>query len=291
MQAPMQPFTSSPLRTKLRSQACVGSFVSLKDPFVVGQLAVAGYDFVLIDMEHFPCEPSTLQAMVTTAKSVGIGAMVRVADSSRASIQQALETGADGILVPMVESVAQAKTIVNLAHHAPHGSRGFHPITAAAGFGSVPPPDVPNFSSQRVVVGVQIETRHGLQACEAISSVRGIDLVFAGPGDLAQSLGVDPRSNMLEQSVKRIIGAARSQGKFAGVFALAAEKVRGAAAMGARFLVASSDTIFLGQAASAMRSELTALPDPGALTPRPFKLVHQPMRRSQRPSRLVRRAG
>ncbi|MEC9464849.1 MAG: aldolase/citrate lyase family protein [Myxococcota bacterium] len=283
--------TSTSLRTKLRTAACVGSFVSLKDPFVVGQLSVAGYDFVLIDMEHFPCSPETLQAMVTTAKSVDMGVMVRVADSSRSSIQQALDTGADGILVPMVESVQQAKAIVDLAHHAPLGSRGFHSMTNAAAYGAVSPDELSYYTSQRIVVGIQIETRLGLQACEAMSALRGIDLVFAGPGDLAQSLGVDPRSDMLEHAVKRIIGAARSHGKFAGIFALAANQVRGASAMGARFLVVASDTLFLRQAAEAMRSELGSLPDPGALTPRPFKLVRHPERLRKRPSRLVRRAG
>ena len=237
------------LRAKLCERACVGTFVSIRDPFVVGLLAEAGFEFILLDLEHFPMSPELVQAMVTTAQARGVGVVLRVADSRRATILHALETGADGILVPMVSSVAEAERVVSYARYAPFGERGFHPLTASAEYGSVPPNKLAEYSNQRCLVGVQIETKAGLQSCEDIASVSGVDLVFAGPGDLAQSLGVAPGSTGLEEALERIYAAGNSARNLRGTFAATGEQLQRARRVGVRFLVHGSDSMILAKGA------------------------------------------
>lgn len=244
------PATSS-LVERLSSQRVLATFVTLKDPSAAGLVAAAGFHAVVVDREHGVMSPEAAANLITMAQRHGAAAIVRVPEPGRSTIQDALEAGADGVLVPMVETVQQACAIASWSRYAPRGTRGIHTFTAGSGFAKVPGAELPTVANDRVLVCAQIETATGLESCEAIAAVDGIDLVFYGPGDLALSLGVAPGSEAMKQAIVRVAKAAEAHGKRFGAFVATEADAREAIRLGACLLVASADVAMLSIAAKA----------------------------------------
>jgi 4-hydroxy-2-oxoheptanedioate aldolase len=249
--APMANLPLS-LASLLGERTLVGTFVSLRDPAAVGLCAAGGFDTVIVDGEHGVMNPETVGALVLSARASGIPAIVRVGSSFRSSAQNALEAGADAVMVPMVESAEQAEAFASFCRYMPAGSRGFHPLTGGSGYGAVPVSNVVKFTNERLVVMAQIETARGLERSEAIAKAKGVDLLFFGPGDMSLSLGVPPGSPALAEAMARIARAAHAAGKLFGTFVGNAEEAKGAVAAGARLIVFGGDgSLLLGAAREA----------------------------------------
>jgi 2-keto-3-deoxy-L-rhamnonate aldolase RhmA len=227
----------------------VGIFAGLRDPAAVGFLASGGFEVVIVDGEHGVMNPETVGALVLGAHVAGIPAIVRVAASFRSSVQNALEAGADAVMAPMVESASQAESFASFCRYPPEGTRGFHPLTGATGFGAVPAPNVVRFTNERLVVLAQIETARGLDQCEAIAKAKGVDMLFFGPGDMSLSLGVPPGSPALAEAMERIAKAAHAAGKAFGTFIGKPDDAKRAVALGAKLLILGGDGGLLMQAA------------------------------------------
>ena len=232
------------------------TFTALKDPAAVGLVLAAGFEAVVVDREHGVMSAETAAALVSAAHAAGGFALVRVPAVERGAVQDALESGADGILAPMVESAADAARLVAYCRYPPAGSRGFHPFTAASGHGRVPASELPAHANARLLVAAQVETAAGLAACAELAAVPGLDQLFLGPGDLALSLGAAPGSAQLTEAAARIarhaLGAGKSFGAFVPSGAAAAEAVR----LGARLLVAGADAALLHGAARGLAAEV-----------------------------------
>ena len=232
------------------------TFTALKDPAAVGLVLAAGFEAVVVDREHGVMTSETAAALVSAAHAAGGFALVRVPAVERGAVQDALESGADGILAPMVESAAEAARLVSFCRYPPAGTRGFHPFTAGSGHGRIPPAALPAHANARVLVAAQVETSAGLAACAEMAAVAGLDQLFLGPGDLALSLGVAAGSAELADAAARIARHALQAGKSFGAFvpsgAAAAEAVR----LGAQLLVAGADVALLHAAARALSAEI-----------------------------------
>ena len=169
------------LKQMLRDRPCYNTFVTLQDPHIVPLLANAGFDFLLIDHEHITMNPVLIAQMVMAAHAYAISVIIRVRELSRGAIQHALETGADGVMIPMVESATQARLAVEWSHYPPHGTRGLHTLTqgfllSQSQTTAYPPPadanlDYPTRTNAKTVVVIQIETARGLAAREEICTV------------------------------------------------------------------------------------------------------------------------
>lgn len=246
------------LRALLAAGPLIGAFAGLRDPGVAGILATAGFGVILVDREHGVMSAREAQELVLAAHAAGIPAIVRIPESLRSAVQDALEAGADGILAPSVESADQAAAIASWCRYAPGGTRGLHPVTAANDYGRVPMAEHLRRANGRVVVGVQIETADGLRARERIVRTPGVDLVVHGPADLAASLGVTPGSEAARRAEAQVRDATDRAGRWYGDFALHEGDAHAMLAAGVRLVLAAADVGLLAGAGRALVARIRA---------------------------------
>lgn len=229
----------------------VGSFAAIPHPVAVEVMAMSGLDFLCIDWEHAQISRDIIETMVRAADVHRVPAMVRVPGLSSEAIQAALDSGAQGVLVPRVSTPAQAAMAVKASRYPPRGERGVGP-GRAAGYGYRIPEYLAG-ANDRIVVAVQVETAEGLANIEAIADVDGVDVIFVGPGDLSVSIdAIGPKgADKLADAIRRIIGVTIAHNKIAGIFCASPQAIGQWAAIGASFFVLASDTIFLGAGAAA----------------------------------------
>ncbi|WP_252312215.1 HpcH/HpaI aldolase/citrate lyase family protein [Sinobaca sp. H24] len=181
-------FTNN-VKEKIQNQELTqGAITSLYSPALVEMLGYAGYEFIVIDDEHGAYSGSEMEDMIRTSQLAGIVPIVRVSyDAS--SIQKALDRGAFGIQVPMVNTVEDAERAVSLAKYPPRGSRGTAFSMRAAGFGFLNNGQFMDDSDDNILVTVQIETVEAVKHFKEIMSVPGVDMAFLGPTDLSVNMG------------------------------------------------------------------------------------------------------
>ncbi|WP_457152475.1 HpcH/HpaI aldolase family protein [Mesorhizobium sp. P5_C1] len=239
----------------------VGSFAAIPHPVAVEVMAQSGLDFLCIDWEHAQISRDMIETMVRAADVHRLPAMVRVPGHAPEAIQAALDSGAQGVLIPRVSTAAQAAMAVKASRYPPQGERGVGP-GRAAGYGYRIPEYLAG-ANGRIVVAVQVETSEGLANIEAIAAVDGVDVIFVGPGDLSVSIdAIGPKgADKLTEAIRRIIGVTVAHGRTSGIFCAKPQDVSQWAAIGASFFVLASDTMFLGAGAAAgtaaARAELT----------------------------------
>ena len=229
----------------------VGSFAAIPHPVAVEVMALAGLDFLCIDWEHAQIARDTIETMVRAADVHRVPAMVRVPGLASEAIQAALDSGAQGVLVPRVSTAAQAAMAVKASRYPPLGERGVGP-GRAAGYGY----RIPEYlaaANDRIVVAVQVETSEGLANIEAIAAVDGVDVIFVGPGDLSVSIDAigAKGADKLNAAIGTIIHATIAHNKAAGIFCAIPQNIGRWAAVGASFFVLASDTMLLGAGAAA----------------------------------------
>lgn len=166
-----------------------GLLNSIPSPLVVEMIGYAGYDFVVLDMEHVCVNPETLENMVRAAECAGITALVRVPNAAPEAILRALDCGAQGIVVPHVRNRADAEQAVAASRYYPFGSRGISG-GRTTGFGTIDLPTYFERANREIMVVAMIEDQDGVENLGAILSVAGIDMVLEGAIDLSQSYGV-----------------------------------------------------------------------------------------------------
>lgn len=239
-----------PLRARLREpDPLLGVFSILPAPDVPRALALGGFDVVVVDLEHGPFGIEAVPAMVLAAKSGGAYAVVRVRTGSPSRIGAALDAGADGVLVPQVQSATAAAEAVAAARFSPDGSRGANPFVAAAGY--LASPDWYAEANASVAVMTMVEGRGGLDALDSIIATPGLDCVFVGPFDLSHALGVPGETShpTVVKEIERIVTAAAAAGVATGIFAPTPAYAAEWAGRGVRFVAQGVDTALLVGAA------------------------------------------
>lgn len=243
------------LRNTLRERPIVGTFVSTSSPAVAEILGRSGFELLCFDSEHGVFGPVEIEQSLRAATAVGVAAIVRVS-SIGPEIGRALDSGAAGVLVPMVESAEQARAVVSAVRYPPTGARGAGPGRATA-YG-IDFADYLANSDSDVAAIVQVETRAAVEAVEEIVAVPGIDMVFVGPGDLSVSLGVPGGSPEHTQAIETVIAAARAAGIPVGMFCMTAEAVRQWSQRGVTLFLVAGDIALLAQGATALAAEARA---------------------------------
>ena len=197
-------------------------------PGIPAIVAATGADFVLFDMEHTGLGFETLKQLVAGCRGLGLAPLVRVPATEYHFIARALDMGAHGIMVPMVESRAQAERIVAAAHYPPVGRRGAAFGVAHDDFLPGDPADKIRAARERTLVIVQIETEHGLANVEEIAAVQGIDVLWVGHFDLTNFLGIPGQFDHPDYlaALRRVVAAARANDKPAGFMVADAEWAR-----------------------------------------------------------------
>jgi 2-keto-3-deoxy-L-rhamnonate aldolase RhmA len=191
------------LRGKAASGLALGSFViDCPAPATVTALALAGFDFAVLDMEHSAIDLVRLEGLLAAAQVAGLPAIVRPWNTEAGLIGKILDLGAHGIMAPHVDSAAQARSIVEQCRYPPRGSRGVCPLSK---YDALAEPL--RMLDESVYVILQIEGRSGIERIADIADVPGIDALFVGPYDLAMSLGVAPGSAQVFEAAGRLSGS------------------------------------------------------------------------------------
>lgn len=206
------------LRQRLLSGGpCLGCWITLSDPAVAEMLAEVGFDFVIVDTQHAPITIRDLQTLLIALKGSDTVPMVRVARNDFALINKALDVGAEGILVPMVDTAEQAQRAVLATRYAPMGKRSMGPWRAGRYGRSAK--EYIGGANDRIILITQVESREALDNLDALIDVDGVDCLFIGPGDLGASLMgvIEYTASEVERSIDEALHKCLVAGKPMGI--------------------------------------------------------------------------
>jgi len=179
------------LKTQLKAGKRVfGTWSMLASASAVNVIGQAGLDFVVIDMEHGPMSFETVERQIYAAESAGCTPIVRLGEGHEPTILHALEVGAQSLLVSHVSTADEARKIVRAAKYYPEGDRGLSPFTRNHGYSTVGLPDKLQKANDQMFIGVLVEGEEGIRNIPEIAAVPGLDMIYLGVYDMAQSAGV-----------------------------------------------------------------------------------------------------
>ncbi len=225
----------------------VGTFIwDFNVPFLPKMFANAGYDYVILDNEHGCFSYTDLQTMVQIAKGCDIATIVRVPKIDRECIQRYWDLGADGILVPMVNTKEQAMEVVRLSKYAPMGQKGMAFFKGNMDFRM--DKDIKEYmedSNKKGLILVQTETQESVGNIEEIAAVEGVDGVFVGPLDLSGDFGTPGTYDGDEflAAVKKVFDTTKKQGKISACFVGNHQFLGEVLSYGVNFIAWGTDTI------------------------------------------------
>ncbi len=235
-------------------RTALGAWMMLREPLAAEVAASAGYDYVCIDAQHGLADEQTMSTMILAIARTDASPLVRVAANEAHLIGRALDAGAVGVIVPMVNSAEQARAAVAACRYAPDGVRSMGPVAAGVRYGGAYVPA----ANRSISCIVMVETREALDAVDEIVAVPGVDAVYVGPADLSVSMGMRPALDQPDPSFHEALGAVvdacRRHGVVPGVHATA-ELAEARFAAGFRMITVGYDStpMFL-----ALRNDLAA---------------------------------
>ena len=220
-------------KTELREgQPKMGLFLNSHSPTVAEQLAHSGYDWLLVDTQHGPMDHERLSAMLCGIASGGAKSMVRVEGyHDRGGIQQALDLGADGVLIPYINNAAEARQAVSCARYPTMGTRSvYFPQRSMNKAGLL---GYAGAANSNIIVALQVETASCIENMAEIAAVPGVDILFLGQNDLCMSMGLYEKyefphmytSPELDAATKTLVAEARKNNVILGLFLFGTSRV------------------------------------------------------------------
>lgn len=231
-------------RRLLAGETLHGIWLGMADPYAAEMATTAGFDWLLIDGEHAPNDLRSISAQLAVIASSASAPVVRLPVGDAVLIKQALDIGAQTLLIPMVDSAEQAAHLVRATRYPPQGFRGVgSSLARAARFSAIP--DYLTTANDQICLMVQVESRAGLAALDDILAVEGVDGVFLGPSDLAADMGHLGNTALpaLRDAVTDALGRIRAAGKIAGVLATEPDFIDACKAAGANFVGVGIDVL------------------------------------------------
>jgi len=251
----------NPCKEKLqRGDITIGLFLLSANSMVAEACSTMALDWLIVDLEASPASHMELLAIFQSLNGSGLTPMVRVRAQDHYRIEQALDLGAKGILVPKIESGEMAARVAAACRYPPQGSRGINPVRASGYFAAVK--EYLSTANESVLCMVQIESIEAVDRADEIAQTPGVDVVFIGCGDLASSLGqpgvvTGPK---MDEARQRVLQAVTNAGKIPGIFAYSMDLARVYAKEGFRFVAIGNDFQALRDAVSARVAAFYAEP-------------------------------
>jgi 2-keto-3-deoxy-L-rhamnonate aldolase RhmA len=241
----------------MNNKASLGTWLSVGSPVIAELAALSGFDWVLLDLEHGSAAEAALPEQLRALRGTRTKGVVRVGASHPDLIARVLDWGADGIMVPHVNTVAEAEALVRAAHYPPRGKRGVSRTVRAHDYGLRSPESTP-----APLLLAQIETLDAVHAADAIAGVAGIDVLFVGPADLQHDLRHRPATAAadFEDCLARVVAAARAAGKRAGTLVRDGSELPRRLEQGFTQVAVQSDLALLRDAFSAILQNARAIP-------------------------------
>ena len=232
------------VKKKLQNgEAVIGTFLKFTDPASAEILAIAGFDFFVLDNEHVAMDRDNLISMIRAAEASDITPLARIKENQQVEILQNLDLGLMGVQVPNVNTPEQARAIVSSVKYGPIGVRGFSPSVRACGYGTNNIQEYIDKANRETLIVAQCETKEGLDNLDEILKIPEIDIVFIGPMDLSQSLGHvgDTKHPVVAGAIKEIKEKVKAAGKVVGTTAANAEAAKALIAEDCRYILLASD--------------------------------------------------
>jgi len=240
---------TNPVRAKLkRGEPSVGTWLTLPDPFGAHLMAKTGFDWLTTEMEHTPMTLETAAQSFSIIAASGCVPLARVPLNTVENIKRVLDVGVWGIIVPMVNSRAEAEAVVRAARYRPIGERSIGGALHAANFAT----DAATYyakANEEILVVVMAEHVQAVENIDAILSVPGLDVVFVGPNDLHASMGQPPSFDsddpQFNAALKRILSSAKRHNVAAGIHVLDATQAQRRINEGWQFIAVASEAGFM----------------------------------------------
>jgi 2-keto-3-deoxy-L-rhamnonate aldolase RhmA len=220
------------LKKFIEGKKTIGTFSHMHSTTAIECLGYTGLDYVVIDMEHSPVTSEGANQYILAAQSAGLVSFVRVNEVSRSPVLKMLDAGAQGVIVPCIETLEQVEHLVEYAKYAPLGSRGFCP-TRDGGWGYAEHAlhsieEYMQTCNQETLLILQCETTGCLENIETITSMEGVDGILIGPFDLSIALGKPAQfdDSVVKKAFTRILNACKLAGKICMIFAANTEAAK-----------------------------------------------------------------
>ena len=195
-------------------QVIIGGYAQTSSIELVEIIGQAGFDFVILSSEDTPYDYETRSHQVDVARLANLATIIRPAANDPVLIRRALDLGIDGLNVPLVNTAEEASNVVKAAMYYPQGERGMNAMARMANYGADYGPDYFKRTNERTLITILIETKQAGENIEEIAQVEGIDVLYMGPTDLSNSLGVpgQPKHPLVEESTNQVLAAAKKHG-------------------------------------------------------------------------------
>ena len=227
-------------KKRVGNESLFGSFVPFASGEVAEYTARLGFDYIIIDNEHGIMNQETIFDMVRAAQCQRVPVLVRCTNDTPENIHKALDMGAEGILVPVINTAEDAKRAVRTALYPPEGERGIAYFTRASSYGMIDDKDAfLKETNEKIFISIQLETADAIENLDEILDVDRIDMFFIGPNDLAASLGIPNSSPEMAAVIEKTIAKIRAKGKVAGIFVNDPETVKKYEKLGVTFFLTS----------------------------------------------------
>lgn len=235
-----------------------GCWINLGSQVSAEIIGGAGFDWVLIDLEHGAGDTASMYAQLQVLGNTGSSVIVRTDELSRSKVQHILDAGATGVMFPQLKEKSEAELAVRSMYYPPKGIRGMAKAVRATSFGANTDAYIASVEKKLVCV-VQVETLEALDNIGAIAATEGVDVLFVGPNDLSLALGIfgQLQHPLYQEAIRSIANAAAKSGKVAGVLLQEPDEYDMYSEMGYRFLACGADATFVSRGAKQMVQRLS----------------------------------
>ncbi|MBZ0321409.1 MAG: hypothetical protein K8L91_33665 [Anaerolineae bacterium] len=228
-------------------QTVLGCFIRYPSASLVEVLTYQAWDFIVFDAEHGTIQPEDCENMVRAAELQGVTPIVRVTTNQAPVILRYMDSGAQGLHVPWVNSASEAEAVVQSVKYYPRGVRGLAGVRAAdyalrGSFG-----DYVHFANQESLVVIHIETAEAVEQLPEIVKVDGLDVIFIGPTDLSHSYGVpgEPQHPTVQAAIDRIVEVVGKSGLALGIMVGNAQAAQQWRERGARYITIGFESVLM----------------------------------------------
>ena len=235
-------------KAKLKSgQTVYGCFVRYPSASLVEVLGYQPWDFIVFDGEHGTIDPQDCENMVRAAELRGVTPIIRVTTNQPPIILRYMDSGAQGLHVPWVNTAAEAEAVVRAVKYEPRGNRGLAFIRAADYGQTVPLGEYVQKANAETLVTIHIETITAVENLAEIVKIDGIDVIFIGPNDLSQSLGVpgQPQHPTVLAAIERVFKAVEGSDKVVGIMVGNAQAAKQWRDRGARYISVGFESVLM----------------------------------------------
>ncbi|MGR3500740.1 HpcH/HpaI aldolase family protein [Pseudaestuariivita sp.] len=234
----------------------IGIWASINSPFATATYAAAGYDWAVVDMEHTPGDLATTVQQLSVLEADGTPAMVRVPWNDAVMIKRVMDAGAQGIVIPYVQTLDEAREAVAATRYPPNGVRGFGGTTRATKFGRIT--DYAKRCEEEFALILQVETQAAMDLALDMGQLDGVDGVFFGPADIAADLGYlgQPMHPAVWEAIMAVAEKLMAAGIPAGTLVTNPEKAVELYKAGFSFIACAIDSGLLARAADKVLSDV-----------------------------------